>query len=397
MRDPYLVVARRVLLPELKLLDFSYDRGTSFIEAEKVSSHEVCPRCATRSEAIYDRRWVRVKDEPIRGRQVILRLRKRRFSCRPCRRVFSEPVLGILPKRRTTQRFRQAVLWACENFKSLKDVTRHFRCSSSLIYTSLYEQLELRRKTRLYPWPEVIGIDEHSFKANWKERLSRFNTVLVDVKNRRVMELVQGKTSEILKQNLEHIPGRENVKFVVMDMCDPYRKFVREFFPNAEIVADKFHVLRLITPQILSVLKQEMPQHWERKQMRRLLLMRPQKLEFHERSRLYRYLERSPHLKELYEAKEKLFAFYSIRHSPAAGGSFEKLLERLAVSQFQELHRLKKTLEKWKPMILCYFNRRLTNGITEGFNSKIKLVKKMAYGYRSFRNFRLRVLNACAG
>jgi transposase len=51
---------------------------------------------------------------------------------------------------------------------------------------------------------------------------------------------------------------------------------------------------------------------------------------------------------------------------------------------------------KWKEEILAYFYTRLTNGRTEGFNNKAKLVKRRAYGYRSFRNYRLRLLNACA-
>lgn len=114
----------------------------------------------------------------------------------------------------------------------------------------LYEQLELKRRTRLHPWPAKIGIDEHLFKHDFRLAQRRFVTMIVDHKNKRLMELVEGKTASELRAALEYIPGRENVRWVSLDMSDSYRSIVRSFFPNAQLVADKFHVLRLITPAI---------------------------------------------------------------------------------------------------------------------------------------------------
>ena len=393
---PESVLAQSLLLPELGLLGARRSRGHLTIDAQKQSRAEVCVRCATLSHAIYDHRWITVKDEPIRSREVILRIFKRRFYCHPCGRVFSEPVPGILPRRRTTQRFRRAVLESCESFQSLSKVIAKFRCSSSLIYTALYEQLELRRRTRQYPWPEVIGIDEISFKRNRKFGCTEYATVIVDIKNKRLIEVVLGKRAKDLMEALAHIPGRENVKWVVMDMCDAFKKFTIDFFPNAQIVADKFHVIRLPTPYLIKTLKNDTAPSAQRRRSRRLMLSRPENLDYFERSSLYRFLDRNPKLRAMYTAKEKLFGFYSIRFSPAASGSFEKLIAFLEQTQVPELLRLARTLKKWKPQILGYFQNRLTNGMVEGFNNKIKLVKRMAYGYRSFRNFRLRVLNACA-
>lgn len=63
-----------------------------------------------------------------------------------------------------------------------------------------------------------------------------------------IEELVEGRTGAELEAALSSIPGRENVRTVAIDMCDPFKSFVKNFFPNATIVADKFHVLRLLTP-----------------------------------------------------------------------------------------------------------------------------------------------------
>lgn len=72
----------------------------------------------------------------------------------------------------------------------------------------------------------------------------------MDYDRKRVAEVVNGKTAYDLKTALDYIPGRERVKEVTIDMCDPFKKFVREFFPNAKITADKFHVLRLTNLQL---------------------------------------------------------------------------------------------------------------------------------------------------
>lgn len=72
--------------------------------------------------------------------------------------------------------------------------------------------------------------------------------MVVDYKNRRLMELVEGRTVGQMEAALGYIGGRDNVRYVVLDMCDPYRNFARSFFPNATLIADKFHVLRLLTP-----------------------------------------------------------------------------------------------------------------------------------------------------
>ncbi|HEY1537352.1 MAG TPA: transposase, partial [Polyangiaceae bacterium] len=246
-----------LLLPELRLLETRQGQrgGTEFF-AEKTSEMEVCPRCATPSQVGYDRRWVRLKDDTLRSGDVVLWVHKRRFYCKACQRPFTEPIDGVRKGYRTTQRYRSRLLWACEHFSDLKAVRRVYGCSSALLHRVLYEQLELKRRTRLYPWPEKVGIDEHLFKHDSRLNTRRFVTMIVDHKNKRLMEVVEGKENAVLKAELVHIPGRENVRWVALDLSDGYRNFAREFFPNAQLVADKFHVLRLIQPGIYRYIKQ---------------------------------------------------------------------------------------------------------------------------------------------
>lgn len=387
--------SRSLLLPELRWLEARPGSGGTELFAEKVSAMEVCPRCATPSRSVYDRRWVRLKDDPIRTRQTTLWVHKRRFSCATCKRPFTEPLPGVRKGYRTTERYRRRLLWACEHFSDLKSVRRTYHCSSGLLHRVLYEQLELKRRMHQYPWPEKVGLDEHLFKHDFRLEQRRFVTMVVDHTNRRLMELVEGKSGAELHAALQDIPGRENVRWVSLDMSDSYRRFARSFFPNAQLVADKFHVLRLPTPAIHRALRAlELPR--EALPMYRKLRQNPFKLSADWRWRIRCWLADKPVLRELYAAREAMYRLYRVRGYRRAGKSLTRLTDELARSSLPELQTLRTTLLRWRREVLAYFLCRLTNARTEGFNGKAKLVIRRAYGYKSFRNYRLRLLSACS-
>jgi transposase len=286
------------------------------------------------------------------------------------------------------------VLWACENFTDLKRVRKMARCSAGFVYGALYEQLELRLRKRQYPWPPILGIDEHSFRRN-KYGRTDFASLIVDYKNKRPKELVLGKTSAELKAALAHIPGRENVRYVVLDMCDAFKSFAQEHFPNAELVADKFHVLRLLTPH-LNRRRTAVVGDRRTAQIGRLLLRNGKDLDYFTRSAVWEWLNAHPEIKNLYAWKERLHGFYRIKGYDRAGSALTAMTDELAGAEQKELKTLRRTLMRWRKEILNYFKTGLTNARTEGFNNLAKLVQRRAFGYKNFQNYRLRLLNACA-
>lgn len=390
----YETIANSLLLPELKVLNHTFTcRAFSTYHCEKTSEMEVCPKCATASRSVYDRRVVVIKDAPVRDKTILLKVRKRRFWCSPCRKPFTESIEGITKGHKTTQRLKRSIHWACENFVDLERVRRHFRVSSGFIFKTYYEHLERRRKTRLYDWPKTIGIDEHSFRRNKRLGITEFATVLVDYPNRRVMEVVDGKTGAALSHQLAHIPGRENVRNVIVDLCDPFKNFSREYFPNARLIADKFHILRLLNPAI-NRRRREITGDQRTNPIRKLLLRNGYQLQYFQRFAVSEWLESYPELREIYHTKEWLHRLYRVTSSKHAAKMLTKITDTLALSKIPELLTLRKTLMKWRKEILGYFETRLTNGRTEGFNNLAKLVQRRAFGYKNFRNYRL--LNACA-
>jgi len=389
-------LAQGLLLPELRLLKTRDPWGSGKMEltVEKTSPMEVCPKCATPSSSVYDRRWARVRDANIRHRRVWLHIRKRRFSCKTCRKPFTEPIQGVRKGARTSERFRRDIQQACENFADLKRVMTTYRCSSGYVYDTHYSVLELRRRTRLYPWPKAIGLDEHFFKAN-RLGFREFVSMVVDFSNRRLFEVVEGRRGAELRYALSRIPGRENVRAVVTDLSETYRSFARDFFPNAMLIADKFHVIRLLHPAI-NKRRKEITGDRRSLPVRRLLLRNGYRLSRDERAALFRWLEDKHALREVYQAKEALHRLYRTKGYSRASRALTKLTDVLALSQLPEIKTFRRTLMRWRDEILAYFDWPLTNGPTEGFNGKAKLVKRRAYGYKSFKNYRLQLLNACA-
>ena len=120
------------------------------------------------------------------------------------------------------------------------------------------------------------------------------------------------------------------------------------------------------------------------------------KLDYFERLTLERYLENFPELKELYQAKEAIHRLYRTRGYDKAALALTALCDAWAHSTLKEIKTLRRTLIKWRNEILNYFKNNLTNARVEGYNNVAKSVIKRAYGYRSFKNYRLRLLDACS-
>ena len=384
-----------ILLPELNLINrWQQDKYRNHYRCFKDSEFEICPKCAVKSFSVHDRRWVKIKDHPIRGSGVTLHVLKRRFRCPKCKKVFTEPLQGVRKGFKTSERYRRGIKWACENFKDLKRVQRAFACSSWLCHKVFYEQLELKYRERENNcWPKKLGLDEHTWKKRRGEkRQTEFASMIVDYDRKRIAEVVNGKTVASLTEALQYIPGRERVEEVTIDMCDPFKKFVREFFPNAKITADKFHVLRLTNP-IINKARTEITGDQRSNPVRKLLLRSRHRLQYFETSALDKWLALHPKMKEIYWFKEDLYKFYRTRGFEKASRALTKLTDHMALSKINEIKRLRKTLMKWRTEILRYFITGLTNARTEGYNRLAKGEQYSSFGVRSFKNYRLRLLN----
>ena len=185
-----------------------------------------------------------------------------------------------------------------------------------------------------------------------------------------------------------------------MDLSSGYRSIVRRYFPNAKILADRFHVIRLVLYHFIEFCKGAQE---EVKLNRRLiypLRKRGDRLKSEERERLKKFFDDNPAIKVAYEFKERLCELLNKKSQTAkqCKDNIKKLKEMMKTMRYEapiEFGKLAETISEWFTPIIRMWRYTKNNGITEGFHRKMKLIQRRAYGYRNFENYRLRVLVEC--
>jgi transposase len=204
-----------------------------------------------------------------------------------------------------------------------------------------------------------------------------------------------------LEGYLNQLEGKHLVKVVCMDLAVGYRSLVRKHFPQARIVADRFHVIRVVNHHFLACWKDLDPVGAKHRGL--LLLMRRQghNLKPEQQQRLAVYLSRHPALERGYHFKQKLCDLLLQRHlnqkkrcqlAPRLLG----MIADLRAAGLARLVALGITLHAWKDEIATMWRFTRNNGITEGFHTKMEVLQRQAYGFRNFNNYRLRVKVMCS-
>lgn len=387
-------IAQSVLSKELKFLSSRiYKKGFLWEVEKKRLDPQYCPKCASPTSTRCGKATSVVREAALYQKPLWLKIHKHRYFCKPCRKSFTEAVSGIWPRHRSTRHFRKSLATACENFHNLSLVQKQFGVSSGFCYQIHYQQLQIKlRERKNLGWPKVLGIDEHFFSRS--KGFTEFATVLTDLKKGRLFEIVRGKDGKSLFEQLKDIPGREHVQIVVMDLCPTYKSFVHQFFPHARIVADKFHVIRQPFGALIQ-LRRQLYGHRKALGVRRLLLKNREDLDYFKQLDLKILLKPHPELNELYQWKERLRTVYRCRGLKRAQVSLQTMIDEMDASRLAAVQKLRRTLMRWKTEILEYFATGLTNAFTESMNKTAKLIQRRAHGFRSFKNYRLKTLNAC--
>ena len=243
--------------------------------------------------------------------------------------------------------------------------------------------------------PLVLSIDE--FKGNAGGE--KFQGIITDAKNQKVVDILPSRTQYKLIEYLRSFKNRKNVRYFIMNMNYVYRDIARQMLPNATIVIDRFHVVRYVTWALENVRKRVQKQmHPDKrryfKRSRRLLLSHYFKLKDENKQAIEVMLMQSPDLATAYYLKEQFYDFMNSKESTEAKGKLRKFILAATASKLDEFKACLTTLSNWSKYILNSFDCPYSNGFTQVTNNKIKMIKRNAYGYRNFENFRNRILLA---
>lgn len=355
-----------------------------------------CPRCSSSSLKIKAYVVRELKHSIWEGKLLLLHLKVPKIVCKVCKRYFMAHVPGVLPKKRATERFRKEVFELHHGGITQKHLSITHGIGIATV-ERWYQDFVVYRVNELKgrPCPLVLGIDEHFFT-----RKKGYATTLVDLKNNKVFNVSLGRSEASLKGFLSQLVERERVQVAVMDLSETYRSLVQKYFPNAKIVADRFHVVRLLNQQFMKIWGLLDPVGRKNRGLLSLLRRHEWNLRPEQIPKLQSYFDEVPGLEEVYRFKQDLMRILLKKHQTKAEvrDLIPQLLwhlEELLNSPWEPMQTFGKTLQSWLEPIVRMWRFSKNNGITEGFHNKMEMISRRAFGFRNFQNYRLRVIALC--
>ncbi len=279
-------------------------------------------------------------------RQSVLRCFKAyKFQCYGCKRYFNQRFPGILRYQRASEPLRQQVFYQHTQGMSQKDLSTHLKLGKATIerwYHQGYWREHQLLKSKACP--QVLGIDEHFFSQR-----RGFTTTLCDLCKHTVFDVIKGRSGQDIEAYLQALPGKDKVKVICMDLSSTYCKLVRRYFPNAKIVADRFHVIRLINQMCLQTYQSIDPTMKYNRGLLGALRTNHERLKPKQQHKRNDYFKQQPAIEAIYQFKQQLHQLLLEKHCQARKCKrllpvFLDFIKQLKQQPLQPLQTLGKTL-----------------------------------------------------
>lgn len=386
-------------LPDMKVLDFQELVGEEIIiTIEKNINYSACPNCGQNTYSIHQNHWRMIHDLPWNKKSVLLKINRRQFKCHKCKKVFSEKLDFVDKSKGYTKRLAFDIVQQVLN-SNIHSVAQRNGLSDEEVESMLKKQVSQILNINLSQ-VKKLGIDEIALVKGQGNYLA----VLVDLDTRKPIEIVQSRRIEDIREILISwgVDVLNQIEEVSIDLWSPYKKLVEDLMPNANITADRFHVMKQVNDELDTMRKTEkkaaiaLDDKSEKERIletlsksKYALIKNEDSLNEKQKFKLKSVQEVSPSLAKIHALKEQFRDIFETTES--WGNSIIKLLDWMhdARSYFPKSLG---TIVRWFGEIVGYFDGRTTSGTVEGINNKLKLIKRLGYGFRNFSNFRLRSL-----
>ena len=252
----------------------------------------------------------------------------------------------------------------------------------------------------------ALGMDETLFARVGPFRRQCWSTQMVDVEHGVLLDVVEGRTAEepcrwLLLRDVEWLTG---IDYGTLDLSSTYRKVFETMLPWVTLIADPFHVVRIANSRLDEVrrrVQNDTVGHRGRKhdplyRARRLLTRAHERLSDDANAKLVGLLDAGDpghEVRDAWHAKEVVRSIYDVTDAEIADTFVSELAEDLKhKSRPPEVRSLGRTLKRWHDQIVAWHQAHFTNAAAEAMNNLVKRVKRVAFGFRSFRNYRIRAL-----
>ena len=411
--DPIRVCELLVGLGDVEVLgvDNEGDGKPLRVHVRCKAASPLCSGCGSRLWSGGERA-VELVDLPVFGCAVRLVWRKRRWRCGDsgCETPgVTEQASCIAPKRAllTTRAGR----WATRQVgrgRPVKDIAAELGCAWHTVNASVqrWGSALLAVDTQRISQVSALGLDETLFCRRGRFNKRAWSTSIVDVGSGQLLDIVAGRTAKAPTRWLLEQPHswRQGVRWATLDLSGPYRAAFDTALPHARQVADPFHVVRLANNALDEVRRRVQNQtlghrghkHDPLYRVRKLLLSGHERVTESGETKLLSLLaEGDPRgeVRNAWHAKETLRGIYSINDPELGTATVEQLAREFQDPYLpSEINRLGRILWRWRTQISNWHTARVSNAATEAANNLIKRVKRAAFGFTNFDNYRIRAL-----
>ncbi|MFZ7310915.1 ISL3 family transposase [Comamonas jiangduensis] len=380
--------AKILNLPDFKLQRVEETDHDYHVYANVSNPPSVCTACGSDRLIGHGRSEQVIRDLPAHGKRLSIYVDTRRWRCQSCGKTFMEALPAVNAKREMTDRL---VKWIGEQslkrtFASIADDTGLNEKTIRNIFRDYVNELEAQFR---FEKPKWIGIDQI--------HLIRPRCVISNFHSNTIIDMLPNRDKKTVVNYLYNLQLKSEVQYVAMDMWIPYRDAVQAVLPEARIVIDKFHVVRMANDAVEKIrksLREQLTPKQRRGLMhdRFVLLKRERDLNDREALLLDGWTQKYPELVAAYRLKEAFYSVYEGANSPetalAAYANWNKAVVPEMRVAFADLIR---AFTNWQPFILNYFEYPVTNTYTESLNSLSRVMNRLGRGY-SFEALRAKIL-----
>lgn len=346
-----------------------------------------CQHCRNYGVVGFGRREQVIKDLPRLGKRSSIYVETRRWRCKNCGKTFYDELPHVDEKRRMTDRLVQ---WIGEQAvrRTNSSVAEEVGVSEGTIRLVLAEYVQQKYGAMCFATPRWLGIDEiHLIKPR---------CVLTNVEKLTAFDILENRNRQTVANRLSRLDHSKTIELVTIDMWRPYRDAAAAVLPQATVVVDKFHVVRMLNSACETVrkaLRADLTPAERRGLVndRFLILKRKHRLNGKEHMMLSGWLENYPMLAMAYEIKEAGYRIYDAETRDDADAAFKEWQASIPQEMKGAFGDFERAWRNWRDEILAYFDCRATNAYTESLNNLIRTTNRIGRGY-SFEALRAKVL-----
>ena len=380
-------------LPGVKPIDLHMGNKVITVTAEVIDGElPVCPDC-TKPMHRHGRRTNLFADLPMQMQPVKLKISRPRYRCASCGKILTPDLTFLDERRRATLRLINAIRQRCLG-TTFHDLAEQTGLAVNTIKNIAHDLIADLEKTVRYETPVIMGIDEVNLAGDYR-------CVITNLATNNVFQMLEFRTQEHLKPFFENMPDKEKVEWVCTDMWRPFKRSFSQYLPNARLIIDKFHVVKMASEALDEERKKYQStltkddRVYVKKSIRWLTLKRPESLTPAERTALEVVRQTIPALAKAYDVKEAFFKIYDFSDKAAAMKAFDEWENALPKNDLERFRSLAKTVHNHYEDIFAYWDSPtpITNAYTECLNGLIKIANRMGRGY-SYEIIRAKTLYA---